>query len=236
MPIIGEIQHKSLGRVLVSARPNTRRVTARWKNGMVNLNVPSCAPLPDINRLLNEFAPRLLECKPTLRYTPGQVLSFPGVKFVIATQRVAPSRILAKASLPVCSLEVGSDWDFADPSTTRAISDMLCKIARRIASGLLRPRARALADAIGHRPAGWAISSGHRILGTCSAAGIISLSHVLVFLPAELRDYVILHELAHLSEMNHSPRFHQLLDSYLSGEEQSLRSQLRSYDWPVLRR
>lgn len=236
MPIIGEIQHERLGRVLVSMRPNTRRATARWKNGLVTLNVPSSAGLPDISRLLNDFAPRLLECRPTLRYTPGEILSFPGVEFVIATQRVAPSKILAKASLPTCSLEVGTDWDFSDTATTRAISDMLCKIARRIASGILLPRARALADSIGHRPFGWAISSGHRILGTCSASGVISLSYVLVFLPEDLRDYVILHELAHLSEMNHSPRFHQLLNSYLNGEEQNLRGRLKAYCWPVLRR
>lgn len=236
MPVIGEIEHKSLGRVRISARPNTRRATARWKNGLVNLNVPASAGLPDINRMLNELTPRLLQCRPTLAYSPGQRLSFPGVEFLIASQRVAPGRILAKASLPLCSLEVGTDFDFADPSTTRAVSDMLCKLARRIAPEILIPRARELAASIGHHPIGWAISSGHRILGTCGANGIISLSYVLVFLPAELRDYVILHELTHLSEMNHSPRFHALLDNYLGGQEQALRARLRAYCWPVLRR
>lgn len=236
MPIIGEVEHRQLGRVLVSARPNTRRATARWRNGLVSLNVPRSYGLPDINRLLDHFAPRLLECRPELHYCAPMRLSFPGVDFVIARQGLLPSKILAKASLPVCSLEVGSGFDFADSATTRAVSDMLCKLARKVAPQILTPRARQLAASIGRNPAGWTISSGFRTLGTCSAKGIISLSYVLVFLPQELRDYVIFHELAHLSEMNHSPRFHQLLNSYLGGREQLLCSLLRGYDWPVLRK
>lgn len=59
---------------------------------------------------------------------------------------------------------------------------------------------------------------------------------MLVFLPQELRDYIICHELAHLSEMNHSPRFHALLDSYLDGREAMLAARLRAYSWPVLRK
>ncbi len=236
MPVIGEINHRQLGRVVVSARPNSRRATARWRNGLVNLNVPRELGLPDINRLLDDFAPRLLACRPTLRYSSPSRLSFPGVDFVIARQSVAPSRILAKAALPVCSLEIGADLDIESGTTTRMISTLLCRMARKTAPQILLPRARQLAARIGRNPAGWTISTGFRTLGTCSCRGLISLSYVLVFLPQELRDYIVFHELAHLSEMNHSPRFHSLLDSYLGGREAELVARLRGYQWPVLRR
>jgi predicted metal-dependent hydrolase len=43
--------------------------------------------------------------------------------------------------------------------------------------------------------------------GSCSRAGTISLNWRLVQTPEFVRDYIILHELAHLKEMNHSKRF-----------------------------
>ena len=48
--------------------------------------------------------------------------------------------------------------------------------------------------------------------GSCSAKGNINLNLNLMRLPADLRDYVLLHELAHLRHRNHGPEFHALLD------------------------
>ncbi len=47
--------------------------------------------------------------------------------------------------------------------------------------------------------------------GSCSSRGAITLNTRLVELPIDLVDYVILHELCHLREMNHGPRFYALL-------------------------
>ena len=43
--------------------------------------------------------------------------------------------------------------------------------------------------------------------GSCSRRGQISLNWRLVQTPVSVRDYIVLHELAHLKEMNHSRRF-----------------------------
>ncbi len=43
--------------------------------------------------------------------------------------------------------------------------------------------------------------------GSCSAGGTVSLNWRLVQTPESVRDYIIYHELMHLREMNHSPRF-----------------------------
>ena len=47
--------------------------------------------------------------------------------------------------------------------------------------------------------------------GSCSAGGTISLNWRLVQTPGAVRDYIIYHELMHLREMNHSPRFWKLV-------------------------
>ena len=64
--------------------------------------------------------------------------------------------------------------------------------------------------------------------GSCSVRGNINLNLRLVTLPQELQDYVMLHELCHLREMNHGPRFHALLESVCPGHR-ALARQMKAY-------
>lgn len=51
------------------------------------------------------------------------------------------------------------------------------------------------------------LSAARTRWGSCHAAGKILLNWRLIQMPLRLLDYVVVHELAHLEEMNHSPRF-----------------------------
>lgn len=47
--------------------------------------------------------------------------------------------------------------------------------------------------------------------GSCSEDGVINLNYKIIFLPQRQRDYIIVHELCHLGELNHSYRFWNLV-------------------------
>lgn len=51
--------------------------------------------------------------------------------------------------------------------------------------------------------------------GSCSAKGNLNFSWLLLFAPERAVDYVVVHELAHRLEFNHSPRFWQIVEDYM---------------------
>lgn len=54
----------------------------------------------------------------------------------------------------------------------------------------------------------------HRF-GSCTpSTGVIRISHRVATMPVWVRDYIIVHELAHLKEANHGPRFWKLVNRY----------------------
>lgn len=54
--------------------------------------------------------------------------------------------------------------------------------------------------------------------GSCSSQGNLNFHYKIVLIPEDLADYIVIHELAHLKELNHSPRFwghvQQILPDY----------------------
>jgi predicted metal-dependent hydrolase len=70
----------------------------------------------------------------------------------------------------------------------------------------LAPDVRVIAPPVG-------LSSARTRWGSCSERTGIRLNWRLIHLPPHLGDYVVVHELAHLHEMNHSPRFWDVVAS-----------------------
>jgi predicted metal-dependent hydrolase len=91
-------------------------------------------------------------------------------------------------------------------------------LARRVRDHLARTvrqelacRARPLASRIGRSVARVGVREMRSRWGSCSGSGNLSFCWRLVFAPDSVVDYVVAHEVAHLAEMNHGPRFWQLV-------------------------
>ena len=59
------------------------------------------------------------------------------------------------------------------------------------------------------------ITSAQKRWGSCNTNGNINFSYMLIMAPKDVVDYVIIHELMHLSEPNHSNSFWSLVESYM---------------------
>jgi predicted metal-dependent hydrolase len=70
------------------------------------------------------------------------------------------------------------------------------------------------------------LSSARTRWGSCNHRGGITLNWRLAFLPPAVADYVVCHELAHLREMNHGPRFWSIVEQ-LCPDWRQLRAELR---------
>lgn len=56
--------------------------------------------------------------------------------------------------------------------------------------------------------------------GSCSSGGNINISVRLLFAPEDVQDYVLIHELAHLKEMNHTSRFWKIVEDIMPDYKQ----------------
>ena len=59
------------------------------------------------------------------------------------------------------------------------------------------------------------ITSAKTRFGSCSSSKNISFSYRIMLYPESAREYVVLHEIAHLKEMNHSKAFYSIIESYM---------------------
>ena len=91
----------------------------------------------------------------------------------------------------------------APEHVARRVRDYLARLARQE----LSRRALRCAATLGKPVARVAVRDTKSRWGSCSAAGALSFSWRLVMAPEAVVDYVVAHEVAHLVEMNHGPRF-----------------------------
>ncbi len=121
------------------------------------------------------------------------------------------------------------NWEEKDKRVQELIRVALRETYRKEAKGYLPERLKDLAAQHGFSYHKVSIRDSKRRWGSCSTQKNISLSLSLMALPYHLIDYILLHELCHTVEMNHSPRFHALLNKVCDGKSKALQKEMKQF-------
>lgn len=233
--------HPELGTVTVIERAGSHKLSARWVNGRLRVNLPAGLTRSQIADAVSRHVADFKSMKPKPRFSPGDVIDCGGnfgLRIVTASTGQKDFDVslspLSSSVRPEFTITVPAATDSSSAEFQQKISNCIHLAARYLAPTILIARGRQLAAELGLRVDSWEIAHGKTTLGTCyPRQRRIRLSYMVMLLTPELRDYIIYHELAHLTEPGHTDRFHRLCDSYCGGREAELVSLLRRYPWPV---
>ena len=201
------IRHELLkidGRLLevrVRLNPRARRMIVKVNpaTGEISVTAPSRRGLAhalDFARGEKEWiAGQLAKAPGPVLMTPGAALPFRG--------KLHEIRAAASGPAPVW-LDEGVIWVSGHAAhAPRRVLDFLKSEARKA----FEIRALEHAEKLGVKPSRITVRDTASRWGSCSSARSLSFSWRLILAPDFVLDYVVAHEVAHLLEMNHSPRF-----------------------------
>lgn len=243
-------EHPQLGPMTVVERTGSRKLSARWVNGQLRVNIPAGLTRSQITAMIDRHISDFESMRPAPRYHSGLVINIAGTGISTADPTysiaiITDPRIASRPTVTTTTAEgnhlrfnlnISPDTDFRDPGVQERLDRTVKLAGRNLAPRIIIPRARHIAAGLGIRVDKWEIAHGMNVLGTCyPRQRRIRLSYLNVFLTPELRDYIINHELAHISEPGHTAAFHALCDRYCGGRERELIRQLHNFPWPVSR-
>jgi predicted metal-dependent hydrolase len=154
---------------------------------------------------------RLPEAAP---FSPGTTIPLRGVAHRIVHRRGARGTVWSEnghAGEPILCVAGEA------PHVDRRVTDFLKREAHRD----LEAASMRFAEALGVKVKRVAVRDQASRWGSCSSAGVLSFSWRLILAPGFVLEYLAAHEVAHLVEMNHSPRFWRLVDRLCESTERA---------------
>lgn len=224
------IEDDELGCLIVRVNPRARSLVFRTKSDAVYVSVPPGTTMNEVKRAIENLRNKLL----TSRRKATRPLIDLNYKidtefFKLSLVAGEKEQFLANSRLGNMQIICPPQAVFEDENLQNWLRKVIEESLRRNAKSILPPRLERLSRQWGLTYAGVKINSSQGRWGSCSARKNINLSYYLVLLPSHLIDYVLLHELCHTHEMNHSDRFWNLLNQFTEGKALALRKELRGY-------
>jgi predicted metal-dependent hydrolase len=206
-----------------------RSIGLRIDDRGLTVNMPLRASENWLQNVLNEKANWVVQklgswqSKKNLapQWLDGEKLAFRGEMF---TLRIIPSLFNSPPQLLGEQLHLY----VTDISDEVKIEKMVTQWFRREAERVFQECVAHYAPLMSVAPKQIKLSSARTQWGSCTSRGVVRLNWQLVRMPLHLIDYVVVHELAHLLEMNHSAAFWRVVENSCP-DYIKCRAELRSY-------
>lgn len=208
MPII---QDEEFGAITIRKSAKATNVRLRVApDGTLRASMPVYAPLFLVKRLIKTSRPQLRQMleksRPETHYQNGQQI---GKSHTLIVKEASKLSVTRSKQHIIVTLPAGKTLH--DAAVVKAIREVVITALRVEAKSYLPKRLSYLAHQLGFNYEKVRFSHASSRWGSCSSNGTISLNIALMKLPFELIDYVIVHELAHTKQMNHSDAFWEIV-------------------------
>ena len=225
------IQDKDLGIIILRTSPRATRYTLKIAKGTITATLPPGGDEARMLAFIRENREKLLIA---LAKHPARPLLTDKTEMQTATFRLHIFRtdrtnFYMNLDNGILHIACPAQTDFADERIQELLKDFLEQALRHEACRLLPSRLLSLASRHGFTCTGVKIFNSKSHWGSCTPRRSINLSLSLMLLPWHLIDYVLLHELCHTIEMNHSDRFWAPMDKVTDGKALEQRKELKKY-------
>ena len=227
-----QIEDAELGTITWKVNAKARRMSFRTKPEGVFATVPTGTTQKEVEKAIETLRPKLLKAKEKAKPKPLIDLNYriDAEYFKLSLVSGNRERFLSHSELGEMRIICPPNADFNDAGLQEWLKKVIVEALRRNAKIVLPPRLYMLSMRHGLPYEQLKINSSKGRWGSCSAKKHINLSCYLMLLPSHLIDYVLLHELAHTKEMNHSEKFWALLDKLTDGKAKALRKELMQFN------
>ena len=222
---------KEVGRVYVRMSARAKHYSLKITNGKVQGIMPIKG---DMRKLMDFVQSKRKEIQQALLKHPAKSILNEKTQMQTATFRLqilCTERENFYMTLKEGVLSIACPYHtcFEEGEVQDLLKGMIEKALRHEAKRILPCRIIELAKQYGFSLTGIKINSSRTHWGSCTSRKSINLSFHLMLLPWHLIDYVLLHELCHTIEMNHSERFWALMDQVTNRKALALRQEMKQY-------
>lgn len=227
------ITDNEFGPIFVRRISSAKSFTFRVRENMLHVSVPKFSKEEELIKTVDLLRPKLRNLLKVSRIEPiGLGFSYCSEWVSIETKRFDGEEYASFTNNRLI-FHLNPAEDYSRLCFQRWIKNKLVHFLMLIAKEALPCMVEKEAKALGLIYSLVKVGRSRTQWGNCNSNDEITLSCFLLLLPKNLVRYVILHELAHLSEMNHSSVFWNLLDSYTQGNCASLMADLKKVKLPI---